>query len=192
MAGPVTNTFTDAPLHSITVERDGTDEIWRRFVRADGARCGAGDAPIGVCRIRSTTDGDLVPVDTAGVLLVATGGAFAAGDPIAPDAQGRAVRAMRTPLEMAVVDGAAADTDIAVGGIRTTDELVSVVALDGTAVPGPTIDSDGNVQSTGATGGKKLLVVWRGPERPVAGRALHASSAADETVAALIGLSGVH
>lgn len=192
MSGAITTSVTDAPLHSITVEREGTDELLRRFVRADGARCGVGDAPLGVCRIRSTTDEDLIPVDTAGVLLVETGGAIGVGETIAPDAQGRAVRAERAPLSMAVVDGAAADTDIAVAGIRATDDLVSVVALDGTAVPGPSIDSDGNIQSTGATAGKKLLVVWRGPERPVAGRALRASSAAGETIAALIGLSGVH
>lgn len=94
MPGIEGNTLTAMPTATLTIERDGADEIWRRYVRVDGARCGAGDRPAGVCRQKSTTDGDLVPVDTDGIVVVEAGAAIALSEgsrPVMPDAQGRAI-----------------------------------------------------------------------------------------------------
>lgn len=88
--------MTSRSLLSVTVERAGSDELLRRCVRADGARCGAGDLVLGVCRTASTTAKDLVPVDVAGIVLVEAGAAIALAEGAARvkvDASGRAVLA---------------------------------------------------------------------------------------------------
>ena len=189
----IVNSVTMVPIASVTVERSGADEIWRRFVRYDGERCGADDVPVGVSRVKSTADGDLVVVDTVGAVLVRTGGVFGAGAAVASDAEGRAVLAAPSNPELAVVDGAAANNDIAVAGIQETDTLIAVSATDGTAVTAPTIHDDAVVRSTADLTGKKLIVVWRGPEHPVAGRALQASTEEDATIAILLGgAAGLH
>ena len=53
MAGIIVDTVTAQPLLTVTLERAGTDELHRRYVRADGTRCGTGDQPLGVCRVAS-------------------------------------------------------------------------------------------------------------------------------------------
>lgn len=66
----------------------------------------------------------------------------------------------------AVVTGAAADTNIAIAGIKMTDELLSVIEHDATsALPTDrlsttTITSDGNIQCTVDTATDTLVVQW--------------------------------
>lgn len=70
-------------------------------------------------------------------------------------------------LQFELVAGAAADTDIAITGIKTTDELkavfesaaASALFTDRTATS--SITSDGNIQCTDATDGDLLIVIWR-------------------------------
>ena len=73
----IADTATLQPLHTLTVEAEGADEKFRRFVRADGTRCVANEQALGVCRVKSTTDADLIPVDTEGVVLAEAGAAIA-------------------------------------------------------------------------------------------------------------------
>ena len=94
MSGVVVNNLTSYPKCTISVERAGSDELFRRFVLATGARATAGKQPFGVCPVKSTTAGDVVPVDYFGPALVEAGAAIALADgmkAIMPDAQGRAV-----------------------------------------------------------------------------------------------------
>ena len=79
-------------------------------------------------------------------------------------------------LKLTVVNGAAANTNMAVSGITTTDKLVSVVKLDFTLAEGTpntrtweasdltsegSITSNGNIQlSTTNTTAEVLLVFW--------------------------------
>ena len=184
------NNFATTPVLTLSVRHADTDEVWRRFVTTAGTRAGAGAQVLGVARVKSTTEGDIVPVDVAGVAVVVAGAAIAADAHLASDAQGRAVTRAEPVSEHAVVDGAAADTDIAVTGIATTDTLDAIVATDGTALGAVSIHSDGNVRCANATTGKKLLVVWHTPAAPSAGRALAAAAAAGDHLPALIGAGG--
>lgn len=75
-------------------------------------------------------------------------------------------------LKITVVAGAAADTNIAISGIKTEDTLLAVLEIQPpTAASGDTIKgdrtseasitSDGNIQlTTTDTTGNQLLVVW--------------------------------
>lgn len=112
MSGITGNTLTALPVQTVTIERDGSDEIYRRFVRPDGQRCGAGDQPAGVCRVKSTTDGDLVPVDTDGIVVVEAGAAIAlveGSKKVMPDADGRAIElAGNVPAGGLALDAASA------------------------------------------------------------------------------------
>ena len=182
------DTLTYHPLFPLTVRHADTNETFRRFVMRDGTRAVAGAQPLGVGRVRSTTVGDMMAVDVAGVVQAEAGAVLAADDLIMSDADGRAVPFVEPVIRHAVVDGAAASTDIAVAGIATTDTLDAVVNLSDNDVPaGASITSDGNIQSTDATSSDKLLVVWRRPSRPV-GRALAAATAAGKYVPVLLGL----
>ena len=113
--GIVGDTATAQPLMTITVERTGTDELFRRYVRADGARCVAGDRPAGVCRVASSAAKDLVPVDTDGIVLVEAGAAIVLAEgvkQVMPDADGRAVtHAGSVPSGGYALDAAAAAGD---------------------------------------------------------------------------------
>lgn len=69
-------------------------------------------------------------------------------------------------LGSALVDGAAADTNIAVTGIKMTDELYMVIEF-ATSTNDPTertatcsITSAGNIQCTVDTSSDKLQVLW--------------------------------
>ena len=189
MSGLQLNDFASLPLLAISCTHADANEVFRRFVARDGTRCGAGEAAAGVARQRSTTVGDALTLDALGLIPVDTAAAIAAGDLIESAADGRATPWADPVSRHAVVDGAAANTDIAVAGILAADTLDSIVALDGSAVPGPVIHSDGHIRSSGATGGKKLLVVWHAPYRPPQGRALTAASGAGKTIIAAIGLA---
>ena len=190
MSGIIANAITTCPLLSLSVQREGADEIFRRFVRYDGSRAGAGDVPVGVCRERSTTDEQLVVVDAAGIVLVATGGAVAVGDELAPDAQGRAVTALRPALHLDRVAGANANTDINVAGITVGDEVLDAYLDNGAALARPAVHSDGNVRTATATTGRTLFILWRSAPRPAAARALAAATSADQTIPALLGVDG--
>ena len=80
MSGIMVDTATAQPLQTVTVERAGTDELLRRYLRADGTRCGTGDPPLGVCRVPSTAAGDHVPVDIDGIVVVEAGAAITLTD----------------------------------------------------------------------------------------------------------------
>lgn len=112
----IVDTATSQPLHTLTVEAEGADEKFRRFVRADGNRAGAGDRTLGVCRVKSSTDADLIPVDVLGVVLVEAGAAIALSEgaqPVMPDAQGRAITLVGTvPVSGWALRAAAAAGDI--------------------------------------------------------------------------------
>ena len=187
MGKVIADTATSQPLHTLTVETEGDDEKFRRFVHPDGRRAGVDDNTLGVCRVKSSADGDLVPVDVAGVVPVEAGAALSAYDWVQPDAEGRATSWTPPAINHEVVDGAAANTNIAVTGIVRGNTLDAVVALDGTAVNAPTIHANGQIRSTSNTTGKKLLVVWRKPYRVPAGRVLEAAAAAGDTVPVLLG-----
>ena len=95
MEGITVDSVTEQSLQSFTIGHGDELEVFRRFVRADGRRAGAGDAPYGVCRIASTTRGELLPVDSAGLVQVEAGVAIPLGPGgftlIKPGADGRAV-----------------------------------------------------------------------------------------------------
>lgn len=70
----------------------------------------------------------------------------------------------RICIKEAVVAGAAADTNIAITGIKTTDQLISVVEF-ASGVPTSRlatteITSAGNIQCSVATTGDVLVVLW--------------------------------
>lgn len=116
MPGIIGDKVTIQPAFTVSVQRSGSDEIFRRFVRADGARCGAGDQPAGVCRVRSTTANDVVTVDTDGIALVEAGAAIALTEgskAVMPDASGRAIVAVGSvPYAGLALDAAAAAGDV--------------------------------------------------------------------------------
>jgi len=66
-----------------------------------------------------------------------------------------------------LLTGAAANTNIAIANIKTTDELKMVVESDVSAgtltdrLSTTTITSDGNIQCTADTATDKLIVIWR-------------------------------
>lgn len=95
MTGIIVDSVTDHSLQAFTVGHADALEVFRRFIRADGRRAGAGDAPAGVCRVASTALNDLLPVDTAGLVQVEAGAAIPLGSggiaPVKAGADGRAV-----------------------------------------------------------------------------------------------------
>ena len=90
---PATSTM---PLQTVTVEQEGADDLFRRFVSPDGSRAGAGHHVLGVGRTTGGA-GALVSVDVAGLVLVQAGEVFAAdtggGKRVKSNASGQAVAA---------------------------------------------------------------------------------------------------
>ncbi|ATS92376.1 hypothetical protein DLP05_013 [Stenotrophomonas phage vB_SmaS_DLP_5] len=72
-----------------------------------------------------------------------------------------AVRQLQT-FKQAIVDGAAANTNIAVAGITTKAHILSVADLTTPAMvtAAATLPSNGNIRIAGDTTGKKLLVTY--------------------------------
>ena len=68
-----------------------------RFIGFDGKHCQAGAKALGVCDV-STEKGQLAPVGVFGIFLVEAAENIAAGDEIASDANGKAVKVARTEL----------------------------------------------------------------------------------------------
>ena len=183
------DSVTALPLFTLSAAHADANEVFRRFVARDGTRAVNGETAAGVSRAKSTTVGDDLTLDVAGVVLVEAGAVLAADDWVQSGADGRAVKWSRPAIRHLVVDGAGANTDIAVAGLAAGDTLDAVVATDGTAVTAPSIASAGNIRSTANTTGKKLLVVWRSPYRRPAGRALLAASAAGKHIPVLLGVT---
>ena len=97
MEGIVTDTVTELSLYSATVGNanpDGTT-TFRRCIRPDGVRCGAGDPALGIARFASSIRGELMTVDTDGLVLAEAGAAIALGPGgmtlVKPGADGRLV-----------------------------------------------------------------------------------------------------
>lgn len=95
MQGIIVDSVTDHSLQAFSIGHADALEVFRRFVRADGRRAGAGDVPAGVCRVASTTPNELLPVDTAGLVQVEAGAAIPLGSggiaAVKAGADGRAV-----------------------------------------------------------------------------------------------------
>ena len=87
----VVDTLTPLPILTLTVTTEDANEKWRRFVRRNGNRAGAGESVLGVGRVRSSQIGDDIPVDVAGVILVEAGAVVAIDADVASDADGRAI-----------------------------------------------------------------------------------------------------
>ncbi len=132
---------------------------------------------------RPAPEGETVDVCVSGIVAVEYGGAVTRGAWLGAGADGKAVEAERPRIQSAVVDGAAANTDITVTGIGTGDALAAVVLLDGDSsashLPEASIHAAGTIRITNATTSKKLLVVWRTPAAAVIGRALVAGADGD-------------
>ena len=66
-----------------------------RFIGFDGKHCAAGAKALGICDV-STEQGQIAPVGVLGIFLVEAADSITAGDEIASDADGKAVRVART------------------------------------------------------------------------------------------------
>ena len=117
---------------------------------------------IGVSQREGVAAGERLDVALAGIADVEFGGPVVRGARMTSDSIGRAVAttyAARTHLVHAT--GAAANTDIDVANITLSDELLGVVATDGTSPGLTSITSAGHIQCTLSTASKHLIVAWR-------------------------------
>ena len=74
----------------------------KTFVGYDGKTCGADKKAVGVALYDAST-GDAVSIAQEGRVIVTAGGAVAVGDPIASDANGKAITA--TTVDVGKVNG---------------------------------------------------------------------------------------
>ena len=107
-----------------------------------------------------------VEIAREGIADIEYGAAVTRGQMLTADADGKAIPASGPGLFQMWVDGAAANTDIAVTGIRLTDELVDVWELEtGNANNvhnrAGSITADGTIQIAQATTNDRVLVTWR-------------------------------
>lgn len=84
-----------------------------RFIGFNGNYCTSGAKALGVSDV-SISKGECAPVAVFGILLVEAGGTVAVGDPIASDAEGRAIKA----VDSAVINGYALDSAVLGDEIR--------------------------------------------------------------------------
>ena len=84
-----------------------------RFAGFDGGYCTAGAKALGVVDV-STSKGEYAPVTVLGTILVEAGGTIAAGDAVASDAEGKAVKI----ADSALANGYALDAGAAGQEIR--------------------------------------------------------------------------
>ncbi len=116
MGGIIGDPLTRLPVQTVSIVREGTDEILHRFVRADGTRCVANERPIGVGQTSSTTDDEVVPIIRAGIATVEAGAAIELADgekAVQTDADGRAItHAGANPVAGYAIDAAAAAGDL--------------------------------------------------------------------------------
>ncbi len=127
------------PLFTRTLTPVGTVNP-HRFVRADGAQAGAGDCPMGI------SPPDIQEVYAATLLgdeILEAGEPFSAGELLAPDSEGRGIRAS-TGYALATEDATA------------TGDLVTVMLLQPGSVRPVYYGADGAIRPTGValiTGG---------------------------------------
>lgn len=167
-----------------------------RFTTFAGAESGANGDIFGVSQSAAAI-GEAYAVDCIGTALVEAGAAFAAGDYLASDSQGRAIKASAGGITTAVVAGAAAG-NVTVAGITTDDRLVAVIRLDRDATAANvnlaqltsefTISAANTITNTGGTNttGDSLLVIYERAHRPAKARALQAASGAGVKVEAFL------
>ena len=84
-----------------------------RFISFDGNYCAAGAKAYGVSDV-VTEKGQLAPVALFGNLLIIAGGTITAGDAVASDENGKAIKA----VDDAIVNGYALDSGVAGDEIR--------------------------------------------------------------------------
>ena len=103
-------TYTPLLIQSV---KAAADLEQHRFVGFDGNYCTAGANAYGVSDV-TTEKGQLAPVAIFGNLLVEAGGTITAGDAVASDANGKAVKA----ADDAIVNGYALDSGASGDEIR--------------------------------------------------------------------------
>ena len=148
----------------------------------------AGTDPVLGVTDRPAPEGETVGVHLYGVVSIEYGGAVTRGALIGSGADGKAVEVERAGIRSSVVDGVAANSDIAVTGITASDELLAVVLLKSTEsadhLSEASIHAADTIRVTSATTGNKLLVVWRTAAVEAIGRAL--VSGADGDIAQVL------
>lgn len=65
-----------------------------RFIGFDGKYCKEGEKALGVCDV-STEQGQLAPIGVLGIFLIESADSITAGDEIASDANGKAIKSGR-------------------------------------------------------------------------------------------------
>ena len=138
---------------------------------------GAQSSLIGVAAELDAVVSARVDVHLEGIANVEYGDTITRGAQLTSDADGKAVEVTASMIKSAVVDGAAADTEITVTGIEVSSELVAVIELAGASSADRTADfeisgADKILAESQATDDQKLLVQWRTPAVAVIGRAL--------------------
>jgi len=144
--------------------------------------------PIGISADLGAATGGALDIHLAGIAILEAGAAIPAGARVAAGADGKGVAAPRQSVFQQVVDGAAANADIAVTGLSVGDTLVSAIELasgyrDRTSAS--SIHAQGVLRVSAATNGDKLLVSWQTPIGSV-GVALESATADGDLIRVLI------
>jgi hypothetical protein len=167
------------------VARTATEDVGKQAT-------GATDKLYGVSTDIAAADGERFDVVEIGLADVQAGAAFAEGDELTSDANGKAIAVIPPRIHVSGVAGAAAGAH-AVPGILATDTLLSVLAVDvrdaSAAITDVTaqytVTGAGTIDNTGGTTSANLLllVTWRNQDVRVVGVAECAAGGADEIVA---------
>ena len=132
---------------------------------------GVDDPLIGTVGRAGGKQGQCVDVARYGIADVEYGAFIRRGDPLTADRAGKATPLSGAGIHQFLVDGAAADADIAVAGIKLTDQLVGAWALTpntaGAANLNASIHADGLIRIRTTTTGDRVIVTWRRPEHVV-------------------------
>ncbi len=114
-----------------------------RCVGFDGAQATTqGQKVLGVARQAAAAAGEAIPVDSLGTAVIETGGAFAVGDSVICDNQGRAIK---TTGKLAIAAGATQVTSVAANGVTAlvggdTPEWIVGDALQASAGAGAFVE----------------------------------------------------
>lgn len=117
-----------------------------RFAGYDGNHCGANAKARGIIQ-QDTAQGAYAPITVLGIDVVETGGVFSAGDPLASDSQGRAVKA----------------SDVSVSSVLTIETTASIPSgetpvTSTSANPALTASSTGSAVNTVAGGALPVAI----------------------------------